>query len=70
MKFYVNHADPFFIVSMLEGRLVVSPELSALFGFMGVPPEAGQALNRLFQGKFVVNATDNSIWFFPDPPSP
>lgn len=69
-KFQVNHADPYLIVALLEGRTVVSPELSTLFGFMGVPPEAGQALNRLFKGKFIVNATDNAIWFFPDPPSP
>lgn len=67
MKFHVNHADPYFIVAMLEGRLVVSPEMSTILGFVGIPPEAGQGLNRLFKGRFVVNAADNAIWFFPDP---
>lgn len=61
----VYHADPWFIVAMLEGRPVVSPELSTLFGMMGMPPEVGQGLNGLFKGKYVINAADNSIWFYP-----
>lgn len=66
LKFRVNHADPWFIVAMLEGWNPVSPELSTIFGAIGAP-QAGNALNRLFKGKFVVNPTDNSILFFPDP---
>jgi len=65
IKIRVNHADPWFIVAMLEGWNVTSPELSTLFGALGAP-QAGTALNRLFKGKFVVNPTDNSILFFPD----
>lgn len=66
IKIQVMHADPWFVVAMLEGRPVVSPEISTILGFMGVPPQAGQALNQLFKGKFIVNAADNSIWFIPD----
>ncbi len=65
MRFRVKHADPWFIVAMLENWGVQSPELSTVFGALGAP-QAGQALNRLFKGKFIVNPTDNSILFFPD----
>lgn len=65
IKIRVNHADPWFIVAMLEGWSVTSPELSSLFGALGAP-QAGTALNKLFKGKFIVNPTDNSILFFPD----
>jgi len=61
----VYHADPWFIVAMLQGMLVVSPELSTLFTGMGMPPQVTQGLNGLFKGKYVVNAADNSIWFYP-----
>ncbi|MCC7433082.1 MAG: hypothetical protein IT363_00240 [Methanoregulaceae archaeon] len=66
VRIRVNHADPWFIVAMLENWGVTSPELSTLFNALGAP-QAGNALNRLFKGKFVVNPTDNSILFFPDP---
>lgn len=66
MRFRVNHADPWFIVALLENWGVQSPELSTVFGALGAP-QAGQALNKLFKGKFIVNPTDNSILFFPDP---
>ena len=66
-KIPVYHADPWFVVSMLQGQLVMQPELSTILGYMGAPPEAAQGLNRIFKGKFTVNPTDNSIWFFPDP---
>jgi hypothetical protein len=66
-KIPVYHADPWFVVSMLQGQLVPSPELSTLLGFMGAPPQAAEGLNRIFKGRFTVNPTDNSIWFFPDP---
>jgi hypothetical protein len=65
IKIRVNHADPWFIVAMLEGWNVTSPELSTVFGALGAP-QAGTALNKLFKGKFIVNPTDNSILFFPD----
>ncbi len=61
----VFHADPWFIVAMLEGRPVVSPEISTLFTNMGMPPQVSQGLNSLFKGRFIVNAADNSIWFYP-----
>ncbi len=66
VRIRVNHADPWFIVAMLENWGITSPELSTLFNSIGAP-QAGNALNRLFKGKFVVNPTDNSILFFPDP---
>lgn len=66
VRIRVNHADPWFIVALLENWGVTSPELSTVFGALGAP-QAGNALNRLFKGKFVVNPTDNSILFFPDP---
>ena len=63
----IRHADPWFVKAMLEGRGVVSPELSTVFGFMGFPPSTGDAVNALFKGgRLVVNPTDNSLWFFPD----
>ena len=65
IRIAVQHADPWMIVAMLEGRPVVSPEISTLFGALGMPPQVAQGLNSLFKGKFVVNPTDNSIWFFP-----
>lgn len=66
IRIRVNHADPWFIVAMLEGWNPMSPELSTIFNAIGAP-QAGTALNRLFKGKFIVNPTDNSILFFPDP---
>lgn len=66
LRIRVNHADPWFIVALLENWGVQSPELSTVFGALGAP-QAGQALNSLFKGKFIVNPTDNSILFFPDP---
>lgn len=65
IKIPVMHADPWFIVAMLDGRSVSSPEMSTILGFMGAPPEASQAFNRIFNGKFVVSPADNAIWFFP-----
>ncbi len=65
IRFAVNHADPWMIVALLEGRRVVSPEMSTLFNAMGMPQQVEQGLNRLFQGRFIVNPTDNSIWFYP-----
>ncbi len=65
IKIPVYHADPWFIVAMLDGRSVSSPEMSTILGFMGAPPEASQAFNRIFNGKFVVSPADNAIWFFP-----
>ncbi|MBL1151734.1 MAG: hypothetical protein D8M22_03220 [Armatimonadetes bacterium] len=69
IRLQVRHADPWVIKLMLEGGSVVSPEMSTLFGFLGAPPNTGNAVNRLFQnGTLIVNPTDNSIWFFPDRP--
>lgn len=69
IRLQVLHADPWVIKLMLEGGSVVSPEMSTLFGFLGAPPNTGNAVNRLFQnGTLIVNPTDNSIWFFPDRP--
>lgn len=67
VRFKVMHADPWMIKGILEGQVILSPELSTALSFMGAPPQAGNALNGLFKdGKFVVNATDNSLWWFPE----
>jgi len=66
----VYHADPYFIKAMLEGKQVMAPEISALFGALN--GQAGQAAqqaangaNAIFDnGFFIVNPTDNSLWFF------
>lgn len=67
IRMEIRHADPWFVKAMLEGRGVVSPELSTVFGFLGFPPSTGDTVNSLFKGgRLVVNPTDNSLWFFPD----
>ena len=66
IKIKVLHADPYMIVSLIDGITLLSPELSTLMIGMGVPAQATQAMNKMFKGKFVVNPTDNSILFFPD----
>jgi hypothetical protein len=64
----VRHADPWAIKFLLEGRDLVSPEISTVFAFMGVPPAAGDAINGLVRnGRLIVNPIDNSLWFYPDP---
>ena len=62
----IRHADPWAIKAMLEGRPIVSPELSTVLLLGGQAP-AGTAVNALFRnGRFVVNPADNSLWFIPD----
>lgn len=62
----VRHADPWAIKFMLEGQSLVSPEVSTILAFNGVAPAAGAIANALFRnGILVVNAADNSLWFFP-----
>lgn len=69
LKFVIRKADPYMVKAMLEGQPVMSPEMSTLFGASGFQG-AGQALNNFFaRGKWVVNPSDNSLWFFPDPTS-
>lgn len=63
----VRSADPYTIVALLQGTPIVSPEMSTLFGFAGVPQQATNQINGFFAGgKFMVNPTDNSIWWLPD----
>ncbi len=64
IRLQVRHADPWFVVKMLEGATVQFPELSTL-GIPGLlsPPSSGA--KPLFPGKFVVNPTDNSILYYP-----
>ncbi len=67
IRFVVRSADPYFVVAMLEGRGVLTPEISTLLIMGGAPPQAAQAVSSLFSGgKLVVSPADNSIWFFPD----
>lgn len=64
VRITIRHADPWFVVNMLKGITVQFPELSTL----GIPglmnPPAGQGV-PLYPGTFVVNPTDNSIWYYP-----
>jgi hypothetical protein len=63
----IRHADPWAVKAMMEGTSIVSPEMSTVLGFMGLPQNATQAVGSLIEGgKLVVNPTDNSLWFFPD----
>jgi len=53
---------------MLEGRQILSPELSTVLALSGgAPPAMAQATAPLvMNGRFMVNPTDNTLWFFPD----
>ena len=63
----IRHADPWAVKAMLEGQSIVSPELSTVLAFVGMPQSATQSVNSLVTGgKLIVNPTDNSLWFFPD----
>ena len=65
----VRHADPWAIKSMMEGRPLVSPELSTLLlsmGQTGLAGAAAAASNLLMGGYLIVNPTDNSLWWYPD----
>lgn len=61
----IRHADPWMVKAMLEGMQVNSPEISTIPGFRGF--DLQNAVNAFFRnGRLVVNATDNSLWFFPN----
>ena len=63
----IRHADPWVVKMMVEGQPVVMPEMSTIFGLFGAPPQAGGQMNGLFSGgHFLVNPTDNSLWWYPD----
>jgi len=67
IRIKVRHADPWFVKGMLEGRPLVSPELSTLLNGMGFPEGAVNMISKTFEnGKFMVNPTDNSIWWIPN----
>jgi len=67
VRFVIRHADPWAVKAMLEGQALLSPELSTILGFMGAPPQTQNAANGLFKnGKFVVNAADNTLYWFPE----
>lgn len=64
----VRHADPWFVKAMLEGVAVSQPELSSIPGFQGIGQAATNGVRGLLSGgKLIVNPTDNSLWFYPDP---
>ena len=60
----VYSSDPWRIVAILRGIRVPLPELSTLsiFGFAFT---GGQGTVPMFPGRFMVNPTDNSIWYLP-----
>lgn len=68
VKIKVRHADPWMLVALLQGQPVISPEISTLMGFMGMPaPPQTPGFGNLFPaGRVFVNPTDNSIWFVPE----
>lgn len=64
----VLHADPWAIKAMMEGRPIVSPEISTLLmqsGQMGAAGAVAAASNLLMGGTLFVNPTDNSLWWMP-----
>ncbi len=66
VRFRVQHADPYAIVAMLQGQQIPYPELStlAMFGFQ-LPQGAQAGQSFVPEGTFIVNPTDNSIWYLP-----
>ena len=53
---------------MMEGRPIVSPEISSLLLLMGQPAAAfaaERASNLLMGGRLFVDSTDNSLWWVP-----
>lgn len=64
----VRHADPWFVKAMLEGIPVTQPEHSSRPGFQGLGQQTGQAISSLLEGgRLIVNPTDNSLWWYPNP---
>lgn len=66
LRIPVRHGDPWAIKAMMEGRPLVSPELSQLLLAMGQTSMAGAAAaasNLLMGGVLFVNPTDNSLWW-------
>lgn len=64
----VRHADPWAIKAMMEGRPIVSPELSQLLllgGQTGTAAAVAAGANLLMDGILFVNPTDNSLWWYP-----
>lgn len=67
IRIAVRHADPWALVALLEGRSLLSPEISTVMEFVGFPPPPVQGFGRLLPpGRLFVNPGDNSIWFVPD----
>lgn len=67
VRLRIRHADPWMVKAMLEGQQVTAPEISTVWALNGMMPAAGQAVQNYFaRGRFVVNAADNSLWFFPE----
>ncbi len=72
IRIAVRHADPYMIKALLEGRSVSAPEISTIMGMMGMNGGASQSAqqgldqaNAIFKdGFFIVNPTDNSLWFY------
>lgn len=67
VRITIRHADPWYVLAMIQGQPIVSPEMSTILGFAGLPQGMANAANSLFSGgRFLVNPTDNSLWFYPD----
>lgn len=67
IRIQIRHADPYFVKGMMEGRTLLSPELSTALDFMGLPGQVGSIIDSIFRdGTFLVNAGDNSLWWIPN----
>ncbi|MBS1719644.1 MAG: hypothetical protein JST35_04260 [Armatimonadetes bacterium] len=63
----VYHADPFKVKAMLEGLQVPFPEIQVMFGGMMGGVQMPQVAAPIFpDGRWVVDVTDNALWFFPN----
>ena len=66
----VRHADPYAIKAMLEGKPIVSPEVSTIMlrmGQTGAAAAMASGADLLMGGVLFVNPTDNSLWWYPKP---
>lgn len=65
-RIYIQHADPWAVKALLQGTQIVSPELSTVLGFAGVPDADSELIKQFFgEGRFIVNPTDNSLIWIP-----
>lgn len=66
----IRHADPYYVKAMLEAVPVIQPEIGTLIPFnpqAAAIASARAGANAIIKGgHFLVNPTDNSLWFYFD----